>query len=68
MYTNFMRCMKEKHLMCVNNYFYVIFTSYGNVCIAIKHLFHVCRHQRETKITKTRMQIHIVVQIAHQTM
>ena len=36
--TNFMRCMKEKHLMCVNNYFYIIFTSYENVCIAIKCL------------------------------
>ena len=63
-----MRCMKEKHLMCVNNYISVIFTSYENVCIAIKLLFHVCRHQRETKRTETRMQIHLVVQTAHQTM
>ena len=48
---------ERKHLICVNNYFYVVFTSCENVCTAIKVLFHVCRHRRETKQTEAIMPI-----------
>ena len=60
--------MKEKHLMCVNNNFPVIITSYENACTAIKLLFHVYGHQRKTKRTEARMHVHLVVQTAHQAM
>ena len=53
---------EKKHLMCINNYFPVIFTSYQNACTAIKLLFHVCGHQRETRRTKARMHVHLLVQ------
>ena len=60
--------MKEKHLMCVNNNFPVIITSYENACTAIKLLFHVCGTKGKQKEQKQECQVHLVVQTAHQTM